>query len=123
LNKSNTVKMLGSTPDTKSLADAARAGVVITANKDEAAGSAWVTQAQWDALDRAYTAAVAAAAKTGAAKKELADATSVLNSAITAFNSAKDRNGFEPINLPDALKLVIGKGYDITGSYAYSPEI
>jgi hypothetical protein len=27
------------------------------------------------------------------------------------------------VNVPDALKLVIGKGYDITGSYAYSPEI
>jgi hypothetical protein len=27
------------------------------------------------------------------------------------------------VNVPDALKMVIGRGYDITGAYAYSPEI
>jgi hypothetical protein len=125
----NNGKFRGSTPDTVSLtnaissAETARTGVRIAASKDEAAGATWVTQAQWNLLDKAYTTAKAAAAKTEATKKELADTTSALNTAITAFNSAKNTNSFVPIVLPDSLRVVIGKGYDITGAYTSSQEI
>jgi hypothetical protein len=75
-------------------ADTARAGVNIAAKKEEAPkGSAWVTQAQWDALNTAYTAAVNTAGNAGATKKAVADAAAALNTAITVFNTAKAGNG------------------------------
>jgi hypothetical protein len=91
----NAAQQPGSTPDTEALlaalnsADAARTEVVIAVNSaGAAAGSAWVTQAQWDALNTAYNAA------NGAATKNAVDQMIVaLNTAITTFNNAKTANG------------------------------
>jgi hypothetical protein len=91
----NSAKQPGSTPDTATLlaainsADVAKEGVEIAANSAEASkGSAWVTQAQWDALTSAYDAAHDAATKNA-----VAQAIIDLTGAVTAFNNAKMANG------------------------------
>jgi hypothetical protein len=91
----NDAQQPGSVPDTEARqaalnsADAVREGVVIAANSGGAdLGSAWVTQAQWNALDTAYNAAHDAATKNA-----VAQAISDLNDAITVFNNAKTTNG------------------------------
>jgi hypothetical protein len=76
-------------------ADTARADVNIAASKDQAPkDSEWVTQAQWDALDTVYTAALATAGNADATKNAVAEAVSALNTATAAFISAKNSNGF-----------------------------
>jgi hypothetical protein len=57
------------------------------------AGSSWVTQAQWDAFNGAYTAAVEAASNPDAAKNTVDAAKTGLENAITAFTAAIAVNG------------------------------
>ena len=96
----NSAKQPGAVPDKQPLftaignADTARAGVVIAANSGEAPlGSAWVTQAQWDALEAVYTASLVTANEPGAAKNQVDEARTNLLNAVTTFNAAKSANG------------------------------
>jgi hypothetical protein len=91
----NTAKQPGTTPDKTDLntaiksANTARAGVEIAAIQNEApGGSAWVTKAQWDALNTAYTTAAGAATQNA-----VTQATTALNDAISDFTEAKSDNG------------------------------
>jgi hypothetical protein len=98
LNIFNEAKKPGATIDNMTMtalnaaitnANAAKVDVEIAANSSQApSGSAWVTQAQLDALNMAYQAAANAATK-----KAVGEATTALNDAISDFNNAKDDNG------------------------------
>jgi hypothetical protein len=96
----NAAQQPGTTPDTAARqtalesADAAKVGVVIAVNSAGASkGSAWVTQAQWDALNTAYTAVVNTVGNADTTKNAVDLAISALNTAVTTFNAAKTANG------------------------------
>jgi hypothetical protein len=99
-NTAKTTNGPGSTPDTAALnaaiqsADSAKAGVVTAASASMVpSGSAWVTEAQWNALDTPYNAAVTTSSDTNATKNVVTAATSALTNAIGVFNTAKSANG------------------------------
>jgi hypothetical protein len=76
-------------------ANAAKAGVVV----DDAAGNvpvgtSWVTQAEWDALNTAISAAEAVAENAGATQAEVDAAVSPLTAATEAFNAAIEEGTF-----------------------------
>ncbi|MDR0597214.1 MAG: hypothetical protein LBG14_01760 [Treponema sp.] len=71
-------------------ANAAKTAVVVnTAAANVPVGTYWVTQAEWNALNTAITAAETIAEKTNATQTEANGAEAALTAATTAFNGAK----------------------------------